>query len=361
MVRHATAFGFSLVVLLCLCLWTGTFGGWNAASVPTHETVEPAQAGSASTSYLVNPGCGGLDDKVSAPNQRIYVNQSECQFKTIIAYTQYGSGSTQANGSESTGNEVLSYNLTVSVDEISEFNPAGQIVRVANLSGGPAIANSSINSSGTTILENVTEGVSNVIDGSPQVAGAWTRVAFILQFPPPNSEITGIKFSIDIGSWPWASQDDHLGLEVGSVAEPGTSFSWNNTTSELSESFDGHPSLAAIQMGASAKASNATNLGVSTTSQVNNHVGSPSNAHLFLNFTGPGGSSYINYDPWILLSTAPFPATTTVILEWVIVAAVAGIGVTSLFAVVAFKVRRGDSDGPSLGLGTSQPHTPQPG
>lgn len=301
--------------------------------------------------------CGHQNEWAAAPLQSIEVNQSSCQFATDISYHQFASAGTAPNGSAIDGGVVLSYSLSFALDSITEFSSSGVAVAVTSLPAGPTNYSSASGPSGRTFTDNVSELVTTPSGGALPGEDDWAAVALILQFPPANEEMRSVELTMDVTSWPWYSNEDHLGLALGATAESGADFSWNASSSELSESLEGATSLAGIQVGASADASGGTALIVTTTPRIDNDGSYPSTAHLFLNFTGGGGYSAMTYDPNVLLSTAPFSAVTAnpIDLEWVVGAVVAGVMVSAVMAVIAVRIRRHDSDDPAVGLRSSAP------
>lgn len=140
-----------------------------------------------------------------------------------------------------------------------------------------------------------------------QVLGT-TTVVVTFHFTSSAGETNRVEFDVSIAGWPWVSNVDSLGLEIGATAEQQTYFDYSASSDTISQLWDSNGTVAASLVFGSV--ATATSGGTNSSLTVANQVGlfpsgsEPVEAFSLLTFQGPGGYSSLVYDPWIVFGSS---------------------------------------------------------
>ena len=292
------------------------------------SVVRNSTEGAGSTASLRDAACNSAQWQTT----HLALWASSCQATFGLAYAQ----------NVSDWNTSHMDNFTFFVSWIAEFTPEGQIVRAASpLTPAAGVTNITFAGQGINVATWMLLNVSNASGNwtvndtgwgsgpSWNVSGntAWyaqAGIIFHLENSSANSTVGGVQnpslsaeFDLTVIHWPWFSSEDRLGIELDSLGDPGTHFSFNNSTHSISEGWDqNNATFVTLILGGQANVTYST--GVSLPSPVDEQVGlfdvgTPDRAATsLLTFEGPqgypGGYERVIYDPWILFSPSTVPS-----------------------------------------------------
>jgi len=372
---------FALLVALLLVL-----SMWPARGISSPASQSRAMNGiTYSAPVQRSQSCSEWLDKESYPTFNLFLNNSSCGFSTTLTLLYYQSSASppatnlsrvSAPVSDSS-NATLprSYSITFMMDGLAEINSAGQIVQYSNFSGnapeshiGTMNGNYGVDNESFNATENVT-----------QASGVWTPRVFsnggVTQTGPIVSRITvelvfhiqvsmnvsvpvavnAVKFDVNVNGWPWEDTADHLGVMLGTVAEAGAHFGWNQTSQNLTEATNsGGARIVSLLLDSSASTFGSSqgpgSVVVSSEAGLYAFNSSAGGANILVNFTGGNeGYTVLHYDPWFIFGIYTGSSVASVMgptgggttFDMVAaVAIVAGSGIGIMLGVALYRARR---------------------
>lgn len=299
--------------------------------------------------------CGNVTDSIVTSERNLSFTQSDCSFDTRLS-----------SGPSTTPSRIPgSINLTFQLGGLAEIDGVGKVVQFTNMSGDfvgrvnsyysatqdEYVLNTSFNvfhSSGLWTPASFSQ-IQNTIVG-PEVGTVSVQLELITQVAPANA--SAVQFEVDASGWPWASPSDHLGLELGAIAQPGGALSSGNSSLEITEeAAQSNAPTASLVFGDSAIASGPitgpADVSVTASSSISHSASTPGEAEVLLNFTGGGdGYTALHYDPWVVFGVPPIShlESSPVIDAAAVLAVVAGAATAFGLGVVAVRARQKNSE-----------------
>ena len=284
-------------------------------------------------------------------------------------------------------NASTQFNFSFSLPFVAEISPQGQIVRLAdpldptevttalttspgevNLSGGEVVSVSAASGAwqpNDTWAGNGTQwSVENATLGTADVAVVFHLMDIVANATANESRDAAyrVKFDVAVAGWPWASENDTLGIALQCLGAGGAHFRYDPTMGSLVEAWDatGRP-FASLVFG-----TNATVVPTPGSAPINATVGAQvglffaatpaRQAVVLLCIDGVRGNySAISYDPWVdfdptavvPVQNGPPPATETLeVPGWaLVVGAVASVAaLVAGITVRRARLRKGGED-----------------